>query len=462
MDTRRFLMTGLLVSWAAVSAFADAVVMYNGQRLDGQIVGETEDEVWLRQSRPDGVSFIRKIHRFNITRVEREGPAGSQPSSAPAEVEEQAPPIEPDAEKLKRLDQIISKYQQEDFDWAGFLVTQLIAKSSPGELTYMSAEVQKRLKMSLAELAANSHFKAAGPAEPGERIRLPYVTHYERSALLKLLTRAHEEALGQSIEEPRNESSTAAAETRAYKRQQPHTDDPQYMTVDPTPGAPRETAGSPGPPGADLPAAVAQPHAERPAALSEQTAGPDTPAGRVVGSRDGGASSLRPTSAPAPSHGLVQNAASRPSAWPAQRPTTAIDWLDRPEDYDGTPAQAEALVNHVQYTISLLSERIRLDTKARTDPAFKTALIQEKDRLGLLLKAAKAQAKGNLTQKERAAILAERKRLEESHRKEVVPRELLIEEFVRQGRKDGPPPGKYPATSPGGNVELVPVDISTP
>jgi len=120
------------------------------------------------------------------------------------------------------------------------------------------------------------------------------------------------------------------------------------------------------------------------------------------------------------------------------------------------------LVNHVQYTISLLSERIRLDTKARTDPAFKTALIQEKDRLGLLLKAAKGQAKGNLTQKERAAILAERKRLEESHRKEVVPRELLIEEFVRQGRQDGPPPGKHPKTSGSGNVELVPVDINTP
>lgn len=120
------------------------------------------------------------------------------------------------------------------------------------------------------------------------------------------------------------------------------------------------------------------------------------------------------------------------------------------------------MVKHVQYTISLLSERIRLETKARTDPALRTALIQEKDRLGLLLKAAKALTKGNLTQKQRAAILAERKRLEESHRKEVVPRELLIEEFVRQGRKDGPPPGKYPTTCASGNVELVPVDVNTP
>ena len=120
------------------------------------------------------------------------------------------------------------------------------------------------------------------------------------------------------------------------------------------------------------------------------------------------------------------------------------------------------MVNHIQYTTSLLSERVRLDSKAQNDPALKTALIQEKERLGLLLRAAKAQAKGGLTEKERAAILAERKRLEESHRKEIVPREKLIEDFVRQGRQDGPPPGKYPTTSGSGNVQLVPVDINTP
>ncbi|HRR85926.1 MAG TPA: hypothetical protein P5316_13030 [Phycisphaerae bacterium] len=460
MNTRRFLMTGLLVLSTAVSTRADAVIMYNGQRLEGQIVNETEDEVWLRQSRPDGIAFVRQIHRFNIARVERGGPSQSQPSSAPAEIE--APPIQPDVEKLEQLDLVISKYQDRNFEWAGFLVTQLIAKSSPGELTYMSAEVQKRLKMSLAELAADSHFKSAEPAKPGERMRLPYVTHYERPALLKLLTRAHEEALGRSIGGGKNEFKSVAPQALPPGQLKTQTDDPRYMTVDRRPEDASDTAVRPVPPQADLPSAATEREPNEPAPAGSPATNSNSSAKRPSGSLGGGLSSLRPTSTLAPSSGSPKATASRPCPWPFQRPTTAVDWLDHPEDYDGTPAEAEAMAKHLQYTISLLSERIRLDPKARTDSVFRTALIQEKDRLGLLLKAVKAQAKGNLTQKQRAAILAQRKRLEESHRKEVVPRELLIEEYVRQGLKDGPPPGKYPTTCPGGNVELVPVDISTP
>ncbi|MGQ9649835.1 MAG: hypothetical protein ACUVXJ_06980 [Phycisphaerae bacterium] len=461
MNTRRFLMTGLLALSAAGSTRADAVIMYNGQRLEGQIVNETEDEVWLRQSRPDGIAFIRQIHRFNITRVERGSPSQSQPASVPAEVELEAPPIQPDAEKLKQLDLIISKYQDRNFDWAGFLVTQLITKSSPGELAYMSAEVQKRLKISLAELAADSHFKAAEPAKPGERIRLPYVTHYERPALLKLLTRAQEEALGRSIGGGEGEFKSLAAGVKPLSGPEAQANGPRYMTVNRGPDDTGDTAIPPAQPRADLSAAVTEQKPNEPAPQGSPAANFDS-AKRPPGSLGSGLSSLRPTSALARSSGLPKVTASRPSPWPSQRPTTAVDWLDHPEDYDGTPAEAEAMAKHLQYTISLFSERIRLDPRVRTDPVFKTALIQEKDRLGLLLKAVKAQAKGNLAQKQRAAILAERKRLEESHRKEVVPRELLIEEFVRQGVKDGPPPGKYPTTCPGGNVDLVPVDISTP
>lgn len=462
MNTRRFLTTGLLALSTAVSTLADAVIMYNGQRLEGQIVNETEDEVWLRQSRPDGIAFVRQIHRFNITRVERGDTSQSQPASVPAEAEIKAPPVQPDAEKLKQLDLVISKYQDMNFGWAGFLVTQLITKSSPGELAYMSAEVQKRLRMSLAELAADSHFKAAEPAKPGERIRLPYVTHYERPALLKLLTRAHEEALGRSIDGGESEFKSLTTGVKPPRQPEAQADDRRYMTVDRRPDDTGHTAILPAPSRANLPSAATEQKPNEPAPPGSPTTNFNLSAKGPAGSLGGGLSSLRPTSTLALSSGSPKAPASRPSAWPSRRPTTAVDWLDHPEDYDGTPAEAEAMAKHLQYTISLLSERIRLDPKARTDPVFKTALIQEKDRLGLLLKAAKAQAKGNLTQKQRAAILAERKRLEESHRKEVVPRELLIEDFVRQGLKDGPPPGKYPTTCPGGNVELVPVDISAP
>ena len=201
-------------------------------------------------------------------------------------------------------------------------------------------------------------------------------------------------------------------------------------------------------------------------------AGPPSPRQRDVESdsgsltkaaaRDAGTASLQPTSQEPSVHRPVRTPASLPAAWPSQRPTTAIDWLDRPEQYYGTQAEAEAMANHIRYTMSLLSERIRLDTEVQRDSALKTALIQEKERLGLLLRAVRAQAEGTLTNKERADILAARKRLETSHRKEIVPRELLIEEFVREGRKDGPPPGKYPTTSSSGNVDLVPVDVNFP
>ncbi len=463
------MVTSLVVLSTAVAVLADAVIMYNNQRYEGQVVEETEDEVWLRQNRPDGVAFIRKIHKFNISRVERGGVPGSRPASAPADVEEQtpsAPPVQPDAERLKQLDSVISKYQQKNYDWAGFLASQLINKSSPGELAYMSAEVEKRAKISLAELAAESHFKAAEPARPGQRVHLPYVTDYERPAILKLLRRAHEEALGRSIEAPDQQVSETENQQTPRKRQQPQ-EAISYMIVDQTPKGSRDAGDPPISPKSDAPvpapgAGRSEPSAQPPTTAPTPAGAPSADRADRAAAADGGAGSLKPTSAQSPTLRPTRTAASRPAAWPAQRSTAAIDWLDRPEEYDGTPAEAEALINHIQYTTSLLGERIRLDRKVQNDPALKTSLIQERERLGLLLRAAKAQAKGGLTQKERAAILAERKRLTESHRKEVVPREKLIEDFVRQGRKDGPPPGKYPTTSGSGNVELIPVDINTP
>jgi hypothetical protein len=467
MSTDRFLAVSLVVLSVAALAWADGVVMYNGQRLEGQIVGETEDEVSLRQTRPDGVTYIRKIHKFNITRVEKGNASASQPASAPADLEDQAPaapPVQPDGEKLALLESAMTKYDQQNYTWGGFFFSQLINKSTPGELSYMSAEVSKRKNMTLAEMAALCHFKAAEPGKPGQRVRLPYVTVYERPAMLKLLKRAHEEALGQYLDASGQEKPQVATETTVRKRPQPQAENLQVLMLEQHYGQAGKPEGPPLTTEHPAPAGLPRPTATRPVLPAEITpppvpklesppqntgrANPPTP-GQVMASPPAKLVAARPT-------------ASRPAAWPSQRPSTAIDWLDRPEEYDGTRAEAEALVNHVQYTMSLLNERIRLDAKVQRDPALKTALLQEKERLNLLLRAAKAQAKGTLTPQERKAILAARKRLADSHRKEFVPRELLIEEFVNQGRKSGPPPGKYPTTSGSGNMELVPVDVNFP
>ena len=321
MSIHRFMATGLVVLSTAVVALADAVIMYNNQRYEGQVVEETEDEVWLRQSRPEGVAFIRKIHKFNISRVERSGVPGSQPASAPADIEEQvppAPPVQPDAAKLKQLDSIISKYQQKNYDWAGFLVYQLINKSSPGELAYMSAEVEKQVKTSLADLAAQSHFKAAEPARPGQRIHLPYVTNYERPAILKLLKRAHEEALGKSVAEPGQEVTEVVTDKTVRKRQQPQ-EVIDYMIVEQKTKGSNGTGSSPASPKSDSPIPA-------PAATGSQAPRQPSPA-----RPDGGAGSLKPTPGEGAGSRLTRTPTSRPMAWPAQRATAAIDWLDRPE-----------------------------------------------------------------------------------------------------------------------------------
>lgn len=453
MQAHRLLAAGMIALSVAACVRADAVIMYNGQRLEGQIVGETEDEISLRQTTPTGTTYIRKIHKFNITNVEKAGHPLTQPASAPAE---EAPPVRPGEDRLALLESAITKYQQENYSWAGLLLFQLINRSSAGELAYMSADVQKRLNMSLAELAATSHFKAAEPAKPGQRIRLPYVTAYERPVLLKLLKQAHEEALGMSVETT-EETTQVVTETTVRKRQQPQDENIAYQIMEQPPRGEIKAGGKRSQTSDSKPAAQGSDSTMRP-----QPAPPTTPSAERPQQRsDGGAGSLQPTS-PQKVAAAVRKPTSRPEAWPSNRPKTAIDWLDRPEEYDGTPAEAEAMVNHVQFTMSLLSERIRLDPKVQRDPALRTALIQEKERLALLLRAAKAQAKGSLTPDERAAILGVRKRLGESHRKEMVPRELLIEEFAKEGRRDGPPPGKYPTTSSSGNVELVPVDVNFP
>lgn len=449
MNTRALLSAALQLLSVVAWLRADVVILQDGQRLEGQIIDENEQEVSLRQSSSiAGLAYIRKIHRFRIREVQKGQTPGSQPTSAPADIEEPVPaatPVHPGNEKIELLESALAKYDQGNYPWAGFLLTRLINTSSPGELAYLSADVHKRKNMSLAELAAVCHFKAAEPARPGQRVRLPYVTHYERPAMVKLLKRAHEEALGKTLEIPEPQAAPAATESTLANRPQPEAVGRQKQSIE-------QWREEPGKPTDKQPPAPATP-APQPAAQTPP-ASPPTPADPSPTARRGSPAPQEPVA--------VSPIASRPAAWPPRRPATAIDWLDRPEEYDGPPSEAESLVKHIQYTTSLLSERIRLDPKVQRDPALKTALIQEKERLGLLLRAAKAQARGALTPNERAAILAERKRLETSHRKEIRSRELLIDEFVNEGRKSGPPPGKYPTTTGSGNVNLVPVDVNFP
>jgi len=479
-------------------ARADAVILYNGQRLEGEIVGETEEEVSLRQaSELPGLAYVRKIHRLNIQRVEK-GPSvpGSQPATEPAGLAPlamTAKPVRPEDEKLTLLNSAITKWEQGNYTWAGFLLARLINTSPPGELAYMSAEVDKKLNMSLAELAAQSHFKAAEPAKPGQRIHLPYVTQYERPELLKILKRANEEALGRYVDpnpavveeivvkqdSPRRQpqvyemmilqQKTAAEEAQEKEKTSPVTLHPTAeeaagpragaavpsepsvtppMPAEPPTVSPKSVDHSPVNEASQVPSAPVGPTASRPAAHP----GPRSPGGMASRSPKGG-------NVAGQRHRV---ATSRPAAWPAQRRSTVIDWLDRPEEYDGTRAEAEAMVKHIQYMMSLLSERSRLELPAQKDPVLKASLTHENERLGLLLRAAKAAANGTLTPRERAAILAERKRLEELHRKDSRSRDELIDEFVREGRRDGPPPGKYPTTAAAGNVNLVPVDVNFP
>jgi len=357
--------------WSGVLR-ADLIVLRNGSRIEGEVVGETPEEVQVRHlAAGTKVMYVQTIARYRIARIEKQpvpepGLTATAPATrsadSPATLAAASPEAAPDArvsspttlpaagapglqpdpadvsmpERQAQLASAIAKWKGKNYTAAGTTLSRLINTSSPPQLALLSAAVKRELSMSLADLAAQVHFRAALNESKGPAIHLRYVTPYERPALVQLLTVAFEAAM--------------------------------QREVCPTVGG----SGSP--------------------ARQAAAGGRDAPR------------ALPPATVPA---------GTRPAAGPADPSRTITHWLDRPKEFDADPPTAKAMLGHLYYTNSLLSERIRYDPAVRTDPSLRPALEQDKQRLAQLIEAVVARAGGAPTLAEREAWLAELKQQQE-------------------------------------------------
>jgi hypothetical protein len=200
----------------------------------------------------------------------------------------------------------IAKWRGEDFAAAGTDLARLINGASPDQRELMSAQTRATIGLTLAELAADAHYRAAVAARRGSAIRLPYVTEYEKPTLVARLSAAyvevvHDRKSGQSI---------------AVSRPAP------------------------------------APAAKRPSATTKAWYAP---------------------------YPVQSQPASQPAESEAQ--FAVIDWIGRPESFQGSTEQAKTLAERVHRALSLLNERVRIDPAMRRTSEAKRALLDERARL---------------------------------------------------------------------------------
>lgn len=309
----------------AGAANAEILVLITGDRVEGEIVSQTDSEILLRRSF-SGNENIRYVQRYNKSAVLRieQSPVSTAPAEPPPGVA--SPPTsrpmvlppQPIEDKKKFLEGIIGKWRAGKTAVAGLEATRLIGLSSPDELAEFSDNVRSELKLSLAELAAEAHWKAATEKGKNHAVHLNYVTNYELPALVPLLIKEYEAALKMEV------------------KTQP-------------PEARRDTkAGAP---------AVDQTSETRTTDVAASTPAEGKPV-------DGNA-------------------------------LTIANWIDRPTQFDAPRPEAVAFQRHVQYTLSLLAERIRLDPKVKRDKDLRASLNTKRMQFGQLLKAVTVKAIGS-------------------------------------------------------------------
>jgi len=196
----------LLLSLAAAGG-ADVVILRNGDRIEGEIVDTTPRQVSIRRVFKGGkIRYIDKIQRSNIARIEKKdggtAPAPSGPTITPptATRPEQAastqPSLSPD-ERHQILTTALARWKKHEYAGAGVDLSRLINNSPHEQLPELSAEVERKLDLSLADLAAETHLRAAIEKSKGHGVRLRFVTEYEKPALIPRLIDAYEDALTQ-------------------------------------------------------------------------------------------------------------------------------------------------------------------------------------------------------------------------------------------------------------------------
>lgn len=332
---------------------ADTVILTNGDRIEGQILQQSPDEIAIRRLSDDGrIRFVQKIARAQIHAIE-EGPvpdltprAQSRPGQ-PVDLPADAPlaasrPVRVKARtKVSTLDPAdrqgllkvaIDKWKKREYSSAGFNLSRLINNLNEADQAALSAQVEKTLDMSLGDFAAEAHFRAAVDVSQQRAGSLQYVTSYEKPYLIPRLVDAYERALNEEVAVPGRIAL------------------PRSLRLHGPAGEHRL---------AEVPPTASDPAATRPAGFGIPEA--------------------------------------------CRSPRTVAAWVDRPDDFDLPRSEARAFARQVILAVKLLSEIARLDPEAQTNRDRSEELTQTRRKLYALYRVAIARAGGALTPEEREA-----------------------------------------------------------
>lgn len=248
--------------------------------------------------------------------------AGTVPAGASSQ-----PTADLDAGMQHNLALIVAQWKAENYPGAALDVSRLVSTANDVQREQLSRICKRDTGLTLADLAAEIHFRTALAARRGAAVRFKYITEYEKLALTARIEAAYRAALttpvspAQAIPAP----STAAPAESASRRER-----------------------------ADIASLRSRPAASQPAT----------------------------SNAPPP--------ASQPSYFGTSQPALAhkryiiADYLDRPNEMQPNADMAEAILERIYHAVSLLNERLRLDPQLRRNRALRSDLLKQKHRLSTL------------------------------------------------------------------------------
>ena len=256
--TARCVLAAVLLLSLAAAGGADVVILRNGDRIEGEIVDETPAEVAIRRAFRGGkIRYIDKIKRSNIARIEktdnRTAPASSRPTITPPTATRPGQTASKKAilsadERHQILTTALARWKKHDYAVAGAYLSRLINSSPREQLPELSAEIERKLDVSLADLAAEAHLRAAIENTKGHGVRLQFVTEYEKPALIPRLIDAYEDALTQEsrVKPSRHRGPPRKARSKTRRGRPPATRPADRLDEGNAPAAERPNRSEPG------------------------------------------------------------------------------------------------------------------------------------------------------------------------------------------------------------------------
>ncbi|HOW70121.1 MAG TPA: hypothetical protein PKY77_05915 [Phycisphaerae bacterium] len=199
---------------------AETVILNNGDRIECEILHQSPADISIRRLSDDGrVRFVQTIARSSIHAIEpgaipelipkaqsrpaeeTDGPVDTRPAAsrpAGAKVRTKVSTLAP-ADRQELLKLAIDQWRKQEYGSAGFNLSRLINNLNETDLAVISTQTEKALDMSLADLAAEAHFRAAIDVSRDRVSPLQYVTGYEKPYLIPRLVDAYEQALVEEV-----------------------------------------------------------------------------------------------------------------------------------------------------------------------------------------------------------------------------------------------------------------------